>query len=101
MGSLGVHRDIARGAVKGDAVLVFDNPKAFGNAIHPYIERVIHLRKLGSAGLSALGTPVVFNPMLAGRHPTNMHLRLLRSTFNLAATIKFEKREFPLLPWNH
>ena len=94
MGSLGVHRDIARGAVKGDAVLGFDNPKAFGNAIHPYIERVIHLRKLGSAGLIALRTVVVFNPMLAGRHPTNMHLRLLRSTSICRPQSKFEKREF-------
>jgi hypothetical protein len=31
---------------------------------------------------------VVFNPMLAGRHPTNMHLRLLRSTFNLQYQIR-------------
>jgi hypothetical protein len=76
MRSLGVHRDIARGAVKGDGVQGFDNPKAFGNAIHSYIERVIH-RKIGGAGLSALGTAEVFYPMLAGGHPTNMHLRLL------------------------
>jgi hypothetical protein len=27
----------------------FDNPKAFGNAIHLYIERAIHPRKLGGA----------------------------------------------------
>jgi hypothetical protein len=85
---LGDHLDIAGGAVKGDAVLVFENPKALGKAIHPYIERVIHLRKLGSAGLFALGTAVVFNPMLAGRHHTNMHLRLLRSTFNLQYQIR-------------
>jgi integrase/recombinase XerD len=87
MGSLGVHRDIARGAVKGDAVLGFDNPKAFGNAIHPYIERVIHLRKLGSAGLIALGTAVVFNPMLAGGHPTistlNQSVSTLRFFFRI------------------
>ena len=32
-------------------MLGFENPKAFGNAIHKCIERVIHLRKLGSAGV--------------------------------------------------
>src|SRR5450755_4204494 len=42
-GSLGFHRDIARGAVKDDAVHGFENRKAFGNAIHLYIERAIHL----------------------------------------------------------
>jgi hypothetical protein len=43
MGSLGFHRDIARGAVKDYAVHGFENHKAFGNAIHLYIERVIHV----------------------------------------------------------
>jgi hypothetical protein len=43
MGPLGFHRDIARGAVKDDAVHGLENRKAFGNAIHPYIERAIHL----------------------------------------------------------
>src|SRR5450631_328520 len=47
MSSLRVHRNIARGAAKVDAVRGFDNPKAFGNAIHLYIERAIHPRKLG------------------------------------------------------
>ena len=49
MSSLGVHRNIARGAAKVDAVRGFDSPKAFGNAIHLYIERAIHPRKLGGA----------------------------------------------------
>src|ERR1700682_2122130 len=49
MSSLRVHRNIARGAAKVDAVRGFDNPKAFGNAIHLYIERAIHPRKLGGA----------------------------------------------------
>jgi hypothetical protein len=43
MGSLGFHRDIARRAVKDDAVHGFENPRAFGNAIHLYIERAIRL----------------------------------------------------------
>jgi hypothetical protein len=43
MGSSGFHRDIARGAVKDDAVHGFENHEAFGNAIHLYIERAIHL----------------------------------------------------------
>jgi hypothetical protein len=43
MGPLGFHRDIARGAVKDNAVHGFENHKAFGNAIHLYIERAIHL----------------------------------------------------------
>ena len=35
--------------------------------------------------------------MIAGRHPTNMHLRLLRSTSYLAATINSNSHR----PWNH
>src|ERR1700730_682598 len=35
---------------------------------------------MGEANLPAHGTKKTFNPMIAGRHPTNMHLRLLRST---------------------
>jgi hypothetical protein len=100
MGSLGVHRDIARGAIKGDAVHGLNNPKGSGNAIHPYIERIIHLQKLGSAGLSALGTPVVFNPMLAGRHPTNMQLRLLRST-SICRPQSNSKNVSSYVAWNH
>jgi hypothetical protein len=65
----------ARSAVHG-----FENRKAFGNAIHLYIERAIHLWKFGEANPPAHGTKKTFNPMITGRHPTNMH--------------------FPSLPWN-
>jgi hypothetical protein len=82
-------------------VLGFDNPKAFGNAIHPYIERVIHLRKLGSAGLFALGTAVVFQPNARGTLSHKYATAVAPININLAATIKFEKREFPPLPWNN
>jgi hypothetical protein len=58
--------------MKIDAVHGFDNPKAFGKAIHLYIERAIHLRKLGGAGLFALGTAKIFNPTVAGRHLPSM-----------------------------
>ncbi len=64
MGSLGFHSAVARGTTKVPAVLGFENPKALGNAIHLYIERVIGLRKFGGAGLSALWTPKNFNPMV-------------------------------------
>jgi hypothetical protein len=50
----------------------FENRKAFGNAIHLYIERAIHLWKFGEANPPAHGTKKTFNPMIAGRHPTNM-----------------------------
>jgi hypothetical protein len=62
--------EVARGTIKVPAVLGFENPKALGNAIHLYIERVIGLRKFGGAGLSALWTPKNFNPMVGGGHPT-------------------------------
>jgi hypothetical protein len=58
----------------------FDNPKAFGKAIHLYIGTAIHLRKLGRAGLFALGTTKIFNPTVAGRHLPNMRLRCSGST---------------------
>jgi hypothetical protein len=70
VGSLGFHLEVARGTIKVPAVLGFENPKALGNAIHLYIERVIGLRKFGGAGLSALWTPKNFNPMVGGGHPT-------------------------------
>jgi hypothetical protein len=38
--------------------------------------------------------------MIAGRHPTNYAPALAPINVYLAATIKFEKREFPSLPWN-
>src|SRR5216683_4339753 len=80
MGSLGFHSAVARGTTKVPAVLGFENPKALGNAIHLYIERVIGLRKFGGAGLSALWTPKNFNPLVGGSHPTIMHQRSPRST---------------------
>jgi hypothetical protein len=74
-GSLGVHWAVARRTVKVDAVHGFDDPKAFGKVIHLYIGTAIHLRKLGGAGLFALGTAKIFNPTVAGRHLPNMRLR--------------------------
>jgi hypothetical protein len=77
---LGLHRAVARRTVKVDAVLGFDNLKAFGEAIHLYIQRTIHLRKLGGAGLFALGTAKNFNPMVVSDHPANMSLGRPRSS---------------------
>ena len=78
---LGLHRAVARRTVKVDAVLGFDNLKAFGEAIHLYLQRTIHLRKLGRAGLFALGTAKNFNPMVVvSDHPANMSLGYPRSS---------------------
>jgi hypothetical protein len=77
---LGFHRAVARRAVKVDAVLGFDNLKAFGEAIHLYLQRTIHLRKLGGAGLFALGTAKNFNPMVVSDHLANMSLGRPRSS---------------------
>ena len=79
-GPSGLHRAVARRTIKVDAVHGFDNPKAFGKAIHLYIERAIHLRKLGGAGLFALGAAKIFNPTVAGRHLPSMRLRCFGST---------------------
>ena len=96
---LGVHWAVARRTVKVDAVHGFDDPKAFGKAIHLYIERAIHLRKLGGAGLFALGTAKTFNPTVAGRHLPNMRLRLLRFNPASAAALKLI-RYLPSPPLN-
>jgi hypothetical protein len=74
-GSSGFSWAVARTTVKVDTVHGFDNPEAFGKAICLYIERTVHLRKLGAAGLFALGTAKIFNPTVAGRHLPNMRLR--------------------------
>src|SRR5260370_15996144 len=63
--SLWFHRTVARRAVKVAA----DNLKAFGNAVHLYVPRIlIRRRNPGCAGLSAIGALKVFNPTFAG-HP--------------------------------
>jgi hypothetical protein len=44
-----------------------NNLKAFGDAIHLHIPRIfIYCRKLGFAGLSAMGAPKILNPTIAG-----------------------------------
>jgi hypothetical protein len=65
----------ATGSTLAEAVGV-----AFGEAIHLYIQRTIHLRKLGGAGLFALGTAKNFNPMVVSDHPANMSLGRPRSS---------------------
>jgi hypothetical protein len=66
---LSVDRAIAESAVKITAVLGFDNLKTSGNAVWSHSPRLaIGHRKLGSAGLAALRTPEIFNPMVAGGH---------------------------------
>src|ERR1700733_867701 len=71
---------VARRTVKVDAVLGFENAKAFGNSIHFDIGRTTGVRKLGSAGPFALWTPQHFNPMVDICHPSNIRLRRSRST---------------------
>jgi hypothetical protein len=66
---LSVDRTVAESAVKVFAVLGFDNLKTGGNAVRSHSPRLaIGHRKLGSAGLAALRTPEIFNPMVAGCH---------------------------------
>jgi hypothetical protein len=52
---------VAGRAVKVTAILGLDKIKALGKGIHVYVPSV-RLRKPGCAGLSANGTPEVFNP---------------------------------------
>ena len=66
---LSVDRAVAESAVKVFAVLGFDDLKTRGNAVRSHSPRLaIGHRKLGSAGLAALRTPEIFNPMVAGCH---------------------------------
>jgi hypothetical protein len=66
---LGVGRAVAGSAVKVTAVLGFDNLKTKGNAVRSHSPRLaIGHRKRGSAGLAALRTSKIFNPMVAGCH---------------------------------
>jgi hypothetical protein len=94
---LGFHRDIARGAVKDDAVHGFEDRKAFGNAIHLYIERAIHLWKFGEAN-PAHGTKKTFNPMIAERHPTNMQPALAPINVLFGCHNQMRKTWVPSLP---
>ncbi len=55
------HWPVAGRTVKVTAILGLDKIKAFGKGIHVYVPSV-RLRKPGCAGLSANGTPEVFNP---------------------------------------
>jgi hypothetical protein len=72
--------------VKVDAVLCLDNLEAIGKAVYANILVAIvecltvRLRKFGSVGLFAPGTPKNFNPIVGSCHPGNMHLRRTRSS---------------------
>ena len=89
MGSLEFRWAVARRAVKVNAVLGFENPKAFGEAIHFYIEGATKLRKLGSAGVFAPGTPKNFHPMVVIYHPASMRLSR-RDQASCPGTIKLK-----------
>jgi hypothetical protein len=91
-GIIRVPPQFTRGAVKVDAVHGFDNPKAFGNAIHLGIERAIHLRKLGRAGVFAPGTPKNFHPMVVICHPASMPLTKSAAIKQVIPPNQIEKR---------
>jgi hypothetical protein len=55
------HWPVAERAVKVTAILGLDKIKAFGKVIHVNVPPV-RLREPGCTGLSASGTPEVFNP---------------------------------------
>jgi hypothetical protein len=80
MGSLEFRWAVARRAVKVNAMLGFENPKAFGEAIHFYVKGATKLRKLGSAGVFAPGAPENLNPMVGIYHPASMRLSRPRSS---------------------
>jgi hypothetical protein len=61
---------VAGRAVKVTPLLGLDKIKAFGKFIHVDVPSV-RLRKPGCAGLSANGTPEVFNPTSLGRSSLN------------------------------
>ena len=65
---------VAGRAVKVAATLGLDKIKAFGKFIHVYVPSGL-VRKPGCAGLSANGTPKVFNPAVWGDHRSTMSLR--------------------------
>ncbi len=68
-GSLGFHGVVAGGTVNAADTPGLDNLKSFRDAIHQYFPRIfIRCRKLGFAGLSAIGTPKLLNPTITG-HP--------------------------------
>jgi hypothetical protein len=65
---------VARRAVKVTAILGLDKIKALGKGIHVYVPS-FRLRKPGCTGLSAHGTPEVFNPTVQDDHRSNMSLQ--------------------------
>jgi hypothetical protein len=56
------------------AVFGLNSSEAFGNANHLHFDRSIGLRKRGRAGLFALRTPKILNPIIAFRHFPNLRL---------------------------
>ena len=54
------------------AVFGLNSSEAFGNANHLHFDRSIGLRKRGRAGLFALWTPKILNPIVTARHRANM-----------------------------
>jgi hypothetical protein len=75
---LGFHRTVAEIAVKVAAITGLDNLKTFGNAIHVCVPSV-RLRKPGSAGFSAIGTPQIFNPTVEDDSGVQRHVNSLRA----------------------
>jgi hypothetical protein len=67
------HQTVAGWATEMRAVFRLKSPKAIGNANHLQIEESIGLRNGDRAGLSALRTPKILNPIVvAFRHLQNM-----------------------------
>jgi hypothetical protein len=54
------------------AVFGLNSSEAFGNANHLHFDRSIGLRKRGRAGLFALWTPKILNPIVTAHHRANM-----------------------------
>jgi hypothetical protein len=70
LGGSRFHGDAAGDAVKVDPMLPVNDLKALRKHFNPRVpKKFIHLRKLGYAGLSAIGAPESFDPVVAG-HPS-------------------------------
>jgi hypothetical protein len=85
---------------------VANNLKAIGNAFHMYVPSVL-LRKPGCAGLSANGTPKIFNPTVEDDHHPNMRLwqagsrrkngwncKVVHSSFSPSLTLQTDENVF-------
>jgi hypothetical protein len=77
--SLWVNWGVACRAVKVAAIFEPDNLKALWNAVRMRVPSV-RLRKPSCAGLSAIRTPKIFNPMVENDHPPNIRLWMSSSS---------------------